>query len=151
MAVEADEFVDLLREVPRLWREVLDQRFGPSGLSLATWRVLYHIGRRDEPVTQTELAADLGIETPSLVRLLDRLSADGWVERRVCSEDRRARRLHLTPQARKIYGRIRSTGQQVRKRLLREVSQEELRRCAEVLAKVRRAAEAELQRAGGAA
>lgn len=148
MSVEADEFVDLLREVPRLWREVLDQRFGPSGLSLATWRVLYHIGRRAEPVTQTELAADLGIETPSLVRLLDRLADDGWVERRICSEDRRARRLHLTPRAKKVYSRIRSTGQQVRKRLLRDVSNEELRQCAEVLARVRRAAEAELQRSG---
>ncbi len=148
MSVEAEEFVDLLREVPRLWREVLDQRFGPSGLSLATWRVLYHIGRRAEPVTQTELAADLGIETPSLVRLLDRLAADGWVERRVCSEDRRARRLYLTPQAKKVYSRIRSTGQQVRKRLLHEVSDRELRLCAQVLAKVRNAAESELQRVG---
>ena len=146
--MEADEFVELLREVPRLWREVLDQRLGPSGLSLATWRVLYHIGRRPEPVTQTELAADLGIETPSLVRLLDRLADDGWVERRVCSEDRRARRLHLTPRAKKVYGRIRSTGMQVRKRLLRDVSADELRKCAAVLAKVQQAAEAELQREG---
>ena len=148
MSVEAEEFTELLREVPRVWREVLDQRLGPSGLSLATWRVLYHIGRRSEPVTQTELAADLGIETPSLVRLLDRLAADGWVERRVCSEDRRARRLFLTPRAKKVYSRIRSTGQQVRKRLLREVGSEELRLCSEVLVKIRRAAEAELERAG---
>jgi MarR family transcriptional regulator for hemolysin len=148
MSAEADEFIELLREVPRLWREVLDQRLGQSGLSLATWRVLYHIGRRSEPVTQTQLAADLSIETPSLVRLLDRLAEDGWVERRVCSEDRRARRLYLTPRAKKAYSQISGTSLQVRKRLLREVDAEELRRCNLMLAKVRRTAEAELLREG---
>jgi MarR family transcriptional regulator for hemolysin len=148
MSVEADEFIELLRIVPQLWREVLDRRLGPSGLSLATWRVLYHIGRRSEPVTQTELAIDLGIETPSLVRLLDRLAEDGWVERRVCSEDRRARRLYLTPRAKKTYSRIRTNGQQVREHLMREVGDEELRVCIGVLDKIRRAAEAELQPAG---
>jgi MarR family transcriptional regulator for hemolysin len=110
--------------------------------------VLYHLGRRDEAVTQTELASDLGIETPSLVRLLDRLSADGWVERRVCSEDRRARRLHMTPRAKKVYSEIRATGQQVSKRLLGDLSAAELRQWATVLDKVRLAAEAELKRSG---
>jgi MarR family transcriptional regulator for hemolysin len=148
MSRPADEFQELLREVPRLWRQVLDERLGGMGLSLATWRVLYHLGRRDEAVTQTELAADLGIETPSLVRLLDRLAADGWVERRVCSEDRRARRLHMTPRAKKVYGEIRATGQQVSKRLLGGLSAAELRQCAAVLDKVRQAAEAELKRGG---
>jgi MarR family transcriptional regulator for hemolysin len=144
MSDQAEELVGLLRDVPRLWREVLDRRYGPLGLSLATWRVLYHIGRRQQPVTQTELAADLGIETPSLVRLLDRLAADGWVERRICSKDRRARRLHLTPRARKVYGRISRTGLLVRRRLLSDVSAAELRQCATVLAKIKAAAVAEL-------
>ena len=35
----------------------------------------------------------------SLVRILDRMEGDGWIERRPHPTDRRARQLHLTPKA----------------------------------------------------
>jgi MarR family transcriptional regulator for hemolysin len=48
---------------------------------------------------QTELAERLGIEGPTLVRLLDRLEDEGLVARRAATEDRRCKRVVLTERA----------------------------------------------------
>ncbi len=47
-------------------------------------------------IIQKELAALVGIDSSSLVRLLDILSRQGLVERRVDAADGRARLVHLT-------------------------------------------------------
>ncbi|MFD0387503.1 MarR family winged helix-turn-helix transcriptional regulator [Tistrella bauzanensis] len=51
------------------------------------------------PLTQRELADRLAIEAPTLVRLLDRLEADGLVERRPDGQDRRRKVIGLGPKA----------------------------------------------------
>jgi DNA-binding MarR family transcriptional regulator len=61
--------------------------------------VLVHLYRR-EGCSQTELAAILEIEKPTLGGLIDRLEAKGWVERRVDRDDLRAKRVVLTERVR---------------------------------------------------
>jgi DNA-binding MarR family transcriptional regulator len=58
--------------------------------------VLMVVGR-NPGLTQTQLARALDIENPTLVEVLDKLAARGWVERRPLPEDRRSRTVHLTP------------------------------------------------------
>jgi DNA-binding MarR family transcriptional regulator len=53
--------------------------------------------RKLGPVSQAELARQLGITTPSVVEIVDDLEARGLVERRRDPDDRRTQRLHLTP------------------------------------------------------
>jgi MarR family transcriptional regulator, transcriptional regulator for hemolysin len=50
----------------------------------------------NQSITQSALADLLDIEKPTLGRLLDRLEAKGWVERRADASDRRAKRIWLT-------------------------------------------------------
>lgn len=45
---------------------------------------------RNGPLTQRDLASFLGVEGPTLVRLLDGLEAKDLIARRVCPDDRRA-------------------------------------------------------------
>src|SRR3546814_13424068 len=52
---------------------------------------------RSGGITQKELAALVGIDGSSLVRLLDILCRKGLVERRADESDGRARLIHLTP------------------------------------------------------
>ncbi len=54
----------------------------------------------------------------SIVRILDRMEADGWVERRADPQDRRARRLAITVQARPILERILEMGAATRTEVL---------------------------------
>jgi MarR family transcriptional regulator for hemolysin len=53
------------------------------------------------------LADLLEVEPISLARLVDRMEAAGWLQRRPDPADRRARRLYLTPKSRPVIDRIR--------------------------------------------
>ncbi|HYK25916.1 MAG TPA: MarR family transcriptional regulator, partial [Steroidobacteraceae bacterium] len=57
---------------------------------------------RNEGVSQKRLAELIEIDPMSLVRILDRMETDGWVERRADPQDRRARSLVVTESARPI-------------------------------------------------
>ena len=84
-----------MHDVSRLLRKEYDRRVRELGLTRSQWRVIAHL-YRSEGVTQTELAELLEIENATLGRLLDRLEAANWVERRPCDRDRRANRLYLS-------------------------------------------------------
>lgn len=88
----------LLHEVSRLMRRNFDRQVKPLGLTQAQWRTLAHLAR-NEGITQVMLAEILEIRPMTLARLIDRLQAAGWVERRPDPADRRAHRLFLTGQA----------------------------------------------------
>jgi len=55
-----------------------------------------------EGISQVELAEFTDIEPMTLVRLLDRMEADGWLERRSDPTDRRARCLFLKPKGKPL-------------------------------------------------
>src|SRR5215831_7915779 len=94
-----DLLLRILWEIPRLWRSAMDRRLRPLGLSEAKWRTVLHLARGPANMNQRELADRLGIEAPTLARLLDRMAADGWIERRADSNDRRVKSIFLTPKA----------------------------------------------------
>ena len=107
-----------LARLTRRWRQVLDREVQATGLTDATWRPLLHLHLLGDGVRQKELAASVGIEGPSLVRLLDTLMAKGLLERSEDLSDRRAKRLSLTPKGQLLVARIRETVQALDNELL---------------------------------
>lgn len=91
------EFGFRLVGLSRRWRQQVDEAVAAVGVSDATWSPLFHLDRLGGGLTQRELAAHIGLDGSSLVRLLDILEGQGLVERRTEPDDRRARRLYLTP------------------------------------------------------
>jgi MarR family transcriptional regulator for hemolysin len=91
----------------RRWRRVLDARLTTAGLSDATWLPLIHLQESGGGITQKELAALVGIDGSSLVRLLDILCRQDLVERRVDPADGRARLIYLTTAGKKRVTAIR--------------------------------------------
>ncbi|KAB2782782.1 MarR family transcriptional regulator [Brucella anthropi] len=90
----------------RRWRRALDIRLAQAGLTDATWVPLVHLHQTGGGLTQKELAALVGIDGSSLVRLLDILCRQGLAERRVDERDSRARLVHLTVQGEKRVAEI---------------------------------------------
>ena len=88
----------LISDTARLLRTVFDRRVRKLGITRSQWLVLVRLHRRPG-ASQSELAEMLEIERPSAGRLIDRLEANGWVERRTDPGDRRVNRLYLTPRA----------------------------------------------------
>jgi MarR family transcriptional regulator for hemolysin len=96
--LDHSRFFDELTRANRRLRAAFDARAKVAGLTLSRARALMRLAEKDG-VTQSELAETLGIEQPSLVGLIDGLEKAGFVERRVDPDDRRSRRIHLTPAA----------------------------------------------------
>lgn len=95
----------IIGDVSRMLRTVYDRRVEPLGLTRAQWRVLARISR-NEGCTQTELATELEIEKPTLGRLIDRLQANNWVERRADENDARTKRVFLTARAQPVLAKM---------------------------------------------
>jgi MarR family transcriptional regulator for hemolysin len=93
----------------RLLKTYADQRARQFGISHAQWAVLARLDRA-EGLKQTELAEMLDLQPISLTRLLDRLAANGLIERKPDPNDRRANRLYLTPAARPLLNRLLELG-----------------------------------------
>jgi MarR family transcriptional regulator for hemolysin len=85
-----------------------------------------HIARSGGGMRQGHLAEELGVEGPSLVRILDQLCAARLVERRDDPSDGRAKTLHLTAEGEALAVVVENAIQDLRARLLKTVSAEDL-------------------------
>lgn len=90
-----------ISDVARLLKTSADQKVARFGVTRAKWAVLARLDRF-EGLKQAELAEMLDLQPISLTRLLDGLCESGLIERRHDPEDRRAKRLFLTPAARPL-------------------------------------------------
>lgn len=97
--MESHQLVDSLFRVLRELRQHYDQSAAELGLTLARARVISTLARQ-EGLTQSELAAALGIEAPTLKRQIDALEPQGFIERRGMDGDARKRALFLTEKGR---------------------------------------------------
>ncbi|WPC06723.1 MarR family transcriptional regulator [Pseudomonas benzenivorans] len=129
-------FAMQIAQLSRAWRAELDRRLVGLGLSQARWLVLLHLARFDELPTQRELAKSVGVEGPTLARLLDSLEAQGLVSRQAVPEDRRAKKISLSPQAQPLIEQIEAISTQLRKECFAGIDEEDLRRCQQVHARV---------------
>jgi DNA-binding MarR family transcriptional regulator len=68
--------------------------------------VLHALSERPRRIT--ELAAREGVTQPAITLLVNRLQDRGWVRRTDDPKDRRAVRVRLTSDGRRIYGQLRS-------------------------------------------
>ena len=90
----------------RRWRRAVEARLAAAGLTAATWIPLVHLNETGGGITQKELAALVGVDGSSLVRVLDILAREGLIERRRDAADGRARLIHLTPEGEARVGGI---------------------------------------------
>ena len=141
MTTSREQLGYAIGESARLWRTRLNERLRPLGLSQARWMVLLHLSKRGDGVMQKELAEWIGIEGPTLVRILDRMTEDGWIERRESTTDRRAKTVHLTRQSNAIIKRIDKIAAQLRKEMLADVDDADIEACMRVLQQIKQTAE----------
>lgn len=84
-----------------------DAVLATHGSNLTTWIVLHNASLAPPPgLSQRELADGMGIGGPALVRHIDRLEAEGHVERTRDAADRRITRVTLTPAGRRLHKRL---------------------------------------------
>ena len=94
-----------MTDVARLLRTVFERWVRSLGLTRAQWVVIARV-HRHPGLSQTEIADLLEIEKATAGRLIDRMEAKDWLERRADPNDRRINRLRLTREAERLHALI---------------------------------------------
>jgi len=145
-----ETFGQLLHGTARAWRQKLDKRLKPMGLSQAKWRTLMHLSLAEDALTQAEIAARLGVEEPTVVTLLHRLEREDWITRSSSPRDRRCKMVLLGRRAQRVIAQINSSAETLRHELLANIPSSDLQTCMNVLAHIReRADKDDKMRSGG--
>ncbi|KTC32779.1 winged helix DNA-binding protein [Pseudomonas sp. L5B5] len=110
----------------RHWRRICQNTLINFGISEACAVPLLMIGRLGEGVRQVAVAHAAGMESPSLVRLLDQLCSAGYVCRSEDPNDRRAKCLSLTDSGRELVQAVEGELVRLRHEVLAGISAEDL-------------------------
>jgi MarR family transcriptional regulator for hemolysin len=125
-----------LNLIARRYRTRLNENLRRIGQTQARWDALFWISVSDEGATQSELAERIGVEGPTLVRMLNRLEQEGLVERRGAKGDRRAKTIRLKPAAERALTAIAELSAPFRDEILQDATDQELVAFLKVLEKI---------------
>ncbi|MGV1870246.1 MarR family winged helix-turn-helix transcriptional regulator [Agrobacterium rosae] len=124
-ATEKEQLFDEMAAFNRKLRSFFDARVSEQGLTLARARALFALSRRG-PLKQNELAEELEIETPTLVRLLDAMEKQNLIERRSDEIDRRAKRIHMTPEGLNLFEDVHMQAKSMRADIAADISTDDI-------------------------
>lgn len=103
----------LIHDIARLLKKNFDRRVRDIGLTRAQWLAV-GVVRRHPGISQAELADYLDVEPITVARTIDRLEKSGWIERRPDPQDRRVKRLSLTPRVQGVVEQMRAVSMGLR-------------------------------------
>ena len=126
----------MLTDVARLLRTVFERRVRSLGLTRAQWVVIARLHRRPG-LSQSEVADLLEIEKATAGRLIDRMEAKGWLERRPDPNDRRINRLHLTAEAEHLHALIWPLAEDMVDEALSDLNSDERRALSNLIGRVK--------------
>jgi len=125
-----------LADTTRILRRVFDRRAAHLGLTRAQWRALKIIDR-NPGTSQAQLAEDLDLEAIAVGRVVDRLEASGFVERRPDANDRRRWCLYPAGDSPAVMAEIGRLADRLHAELLAGIDPEDFATTMRVLAKVK--------------
>ncbi|WP_458096978.1 MarR family winged helix-turn-helix transcriptional regulator [Roseomonas sp. WA12] len=130
------EFVTALRRLTQRWRTRWDAELRASGQTLGRARALMLLSQAGGSAMQRDLAAQLSVEHPTLVRLLDGLEKQGLIRREPVPGNGRANRIVLAPAARPLVEEVEAVSDALRQRVLNDIPLADLETALRVLESV---------------
>jgi DNA-binding MarR family transcriptional regulator len=125
-------FTFLLREVSRRFVVRFEEHARAISLTLPQCKVLIRL-ENNEGVSQARLAELTDVDAMTMVRILDRMEAEGLLERRPDPADRRARCMYLTAKAKPLLDEIWRLGDLTRSEVFAGIRKAELNAFMDVL------------------
>ncbi|HJU23214.1 MAG TPA: MarR family transcriptional regulator [Casimicrobiaceae bacterium] len=116
----------LIGGLAKAWREELDRRLRPLGLTRVQWQALLWLSRSGGTLMQRELADLLDIGAPATVALVDRMERDGLVARSAVQGDRRRNAVVLTQRSHRLLTTIEAEAGRLRREVMRGLTRNEI-------------------------
>lgn len=135
--LQREQFGSMLGRLARAWRAEIDARLTPFGLTQSRWMVLYNLSKGAGGLSQRALAAQIGVQGPTLVRTLDLLEAEGLIKRTDSPDDRRVKTIHVTPNAVPELKRIQSAVESVRAEIFAGISDAQIAVCIKTFTRIK--------------
>ena len=117
------------------YHRAVTEELAPHGITYRQSMVLGWLALEGE-LSQTELAAKMMVEPPTLVGILDRMERDGWISRHNCPSDRRKKLIRANPAAEPVWEKIVECAMRVRERATAGLSERQLATLKKLLRRV---------------
>ncbi|EMY7924626.1 MULTISPECIES: MarR family winged helix-turn-helix transcriptional regulator [Klebsiella] len=129
-------FSHLLYLTAHHWRLAVNRRLKNLGMSQASWVAVSAIARNEQPLSQSELAQELGVESATIVPLINRLVELELVERVKPDSDKRKRLLVATEKGMALFHQVKAVADDLREEILTAITAEEREQTHRVLEKL---------------
>ncbi|WP_334644488.1 MarR family winged helix-turn-helix transcriptional regulator [Klebsiella aerogenes] len=129
-------FSHLLYLTAHHWRLAVNRRLKNLGMSQASWVAVSAIARNKQPLSQSELAQELGVESATIVPLINRLVELELVERVKPDSDKRKRLLVATAKGMALFHQVKAVADDLREEILTAITPEEREQTHRVLEKL---------------
>ena len=129
-------FSHLLYLTAHHWRLAVNRRLKNLGMSQASWVAVSAIARNEQPLSQSELAQELGVESATIVPLIHRLVELELVERVKPDSDKRKRLLVATAKGMALFHQVKAVADDLREEILTAITPEEREQTHRVLEKL---------------
>lgn len=117
----------LIHDTSRVRRLLFDQEMRPYGVTHVQWTTLAQLSRsKTGAMAQADLAALLGVGKVAVSRMIDRMVANGLVERGPDRNDRRVNLIHITTKAEDILDRMTEVSRRINRQLLEGLTAEDV-------------------------
>lgn len=126
----------IFQDIARFRAILFDSLLKPHDMTMSQGWVLVHL-IRENGLRQSDLADRLEVATVTTSKLVDRLEARGYVERRTDPEDRRSNRVYATQPAKNLVRIMTHTIKEVDEIANSGISPEELETTLRVLVRMR--------------
>ncbi len=120
----------------RAFVRALEKRLRNTEISPAQFIALAHLTALGA-MPQAELAGYLSTSPVSVVRLIDRMERDGWVERKPSAEDRRVNLVVPTARTEAIWGELSDHAKELVEHAYRGINKKELESVKKTLRRIR--------------
>lgn len=127
----------LIHNASHAIQQTLNEELRTHGITFRQWQVLACLAYFGDNVSQGDIADKLGIESATLVGVLDRMERDGWIRRHPCPTDRRKKLVRTTDRVHPVWELMVDCGHRIRKRATEGINPRDYQVAWKVLQKIR--------------
>lgn len=106
-----------------------------AGITITQSKVIFSLYLHSG-LTQRELADKIGVESPSLVPIIDKMEEDGYVQRKSDPNYRRIKRIYTTSKTDSLWDSMMECATHVRKISIKDISEQEIKSALGVIKKI---------------
>lgn len=126
----------IINNTTKMFQKIFDYELNKNvGMGLAQSKVIYALSLQPG-MTQRELADKVGIETPTLVVMIDKLEKEHLVKRQNDKQDRRIKRIFITTKADRLVDSMIQSALSIKKIATKNIPENDVKHILENLNKI---------------